>query len=176
MAPFSGLGFRVVFLASVTAILILFLLWSCSKRVGGKSEEMPTAEPQEVEPLKRPRAVLSVILACFGLMIGSGALVVLIPAMSGLAFPLIGMTLLLGGVFVAVLQGCQGREMKKAFGAGVASFSPAVVLILLATSIPWLVEKGGLMGPLLTELAHGIKSAGWSREGTALSMYVLQIP
>jgi uncharacterized ion transporter superfamily protein YfcC len=73
----------------------------------------------------------------------------IVPALSDLALPLVGVIFLIGGVGAGLLSGTGGRNVLAGLARGVVSILPAVPLILMAVSVKHIVVQGGIMDTIL---------------------------
>lgn len=72
-----------------------------------------------------------------------------IKGLSDLILPLIGLLFFLGGVLAGILSGSRLQEVLKAAWAGVLGILPAVPLILMASSIKYIVQQGAILDSIL---------------------------
>jgi uncharacterized ion transporter superfamily protein YfcC len=92
-------------------------------------------------------------LTWFGVSMGVAIVFVLVtsrsPSLSDIAFPLMALLLLIGGVGSGVLAGMKGGELVRVFSRGVLNIAPGIVLILMSMSVKHIVESSGIMDTLL---------------------------
>ena len=92
-------------------------------------------------------------LIWFGASMGAAVLFILVtsrsPGLSDVAFPLMALLLLIGGVGSGALAGMRAGQIARVFGRGVLNISPGILLILMSLSVKHIVQSGGIMDTLL---------------------------
>jgi uncharacterized ion transporter superfamily protein YfcC len=94
-----------------------------------------------------------------------------IPAMSDLAFPIMALLFLIGGVGAGLLGGMGPRGTTRAFVLGAFQILPGVVLILMALSVRHIVDQGGITDTVLYYASTVI--ADTSRVTAAFLVYLV---
>lgn len=82
------------------------------------------------------------------------------PGLSDLAFPVMALLFLAGGVGSGLLAGLPGRRVAAAFGRGAVAILPGVVLILMSLSVRYIVDLGGITDSILYRATRSIGDAG----------------
>jgi len=77
-----------------------------------------------------------------------------IPDISDLAFPLLALMFLIGGIGGGVFSGFNIGKIFKAFGRGVVNFLPGILLVLMAYSVKHIITTGMIMDTLLYRSAE----------------------
>jgi uncharacterized ion transporter superfamily protein YfcC len=77
------------------------------------------------------------------------------------------------GFSVGLVSGYQFKKVFKLFKDGLIDFSPAIILILMASSIGWLIVEGNIMATMMHFVS--LKTQGLSREMSAILMYLFQL-
>lgn len=161
---FSGAWLRIVFFVLVYTIVFLFV-----RRYARKIERSPERSLVWVEDQRIRNSVampnvhdtmsagLRRALVFFG---GSMAVAVVfiivtaqIPALSILAFPLMTILFLVGGIGAGLLSGLRRREVGHAFLRGALNMLPGVILIMMSMSVKHIVTSGGIMDSILHSIA-----------------------
>ncbi len=93
-----------------------------------------------------------------------------IPALSRYAFPAVSLFFLAAGIGSGQLAGLGLRGTLAAFGGGIANIAPAIVLVLMASSVKQIILSGGIMDTILKVAADAI--AGSSPYAAAFLVYV----
>ncbi|GAB1484712.1 hypothetical protein MASR2M78_35300 [Treponema sp.] len=161
---FSGAPLRLVFFVAVYASVTLFV-----SRYAKKIEADPTKsvcykddqairdrlssrssfnEPGSLAIKERFRALI-----WFAVCIGLAMLVVVItarmPGLSDLAFPVMALLFLVGGIGAGNIARLSGKELAQAFVKGAIDLTPGVVLILMAYSVKHVIVSGRIMDTIL---------------------------
>lgn len=163
---FSGIGLRLLAFVCIYLLLIGFLTWH-AKRIARPvtavtDEEMPTLSPK----LKLP-------LICFAVILGIGILTVLasalIPALQDYTIIIVAVAFLAAGLTATAMAGMPPSVIGKEFLRGVISILPAVLMILMASSIKYTLEEASVLDTLL-HYAIGLAS-DLPREAVVLLIY-----
>lgn len=164
---FSGAWLRVIFF--VVTYLIVFLFVSAhARRVEREPERSPVyaadsalrALVQDVPREASLSTPLRRALIWFASAMGVAVVFILvtarIPGLSDLAFPLMALLFVIGGVGSGRLSGMRWGQVGGAFQGGVVNMLPGVLLILMSMSVRHIVESGGIMDTILFRIADQI--------------------
>lgn len=113
---------------------------------------------------------LAVFLALILMVLVSGPLV---PAITDVALPLVGVLFLIGGVGAGLISGSGRGKVWQAALEGLLGIAPAIPLILMASSVKWIVVQGGIMDTILYNAAATISQA--SPFAAAVIIYFLAL-
>ena len=156
---FSGAWLRVL-----SFVLIYLLLYGFLSRYAKKIEK-PLAAVQSGAAFT-PDGKMDKGLLCFVTIMGTGMALVLssgfIPALQDYTMIIVAVMFLAAGLCASVLCGMGGREMGKHFLSGLVSMLPAVLMILMASSIRYTLEEAKVLDSILhgaVELAQRLP--GW---------------
>lgn len=141
---FSGFWYRAV--AFVLIYLLLFrFLRSHAKKI---EQPLKSAEDDFAVSKQMDRGLL-----CFGGILGTGILLVLlsgfITALQDYTMIIVAVMFLVAGIVSALASGMKGKELGKTFLSGVSSILPAVLMILMASSIKFTLEESKILDTLL---------------------------
>ena len=144
---FSGLWLRL--LAFVLIYALLFWFTRSHARAVAKSESDVTAESAAFRPdPKMGRAV-----KLFAGILGAGIVLVLcspfITALQDYTMIIVAIMFLVAGIAGARASGMTGRELGASFGSGVKSMLPAILMILMASSIKFTLEQSHVLDTIL---------------------------
>jgi uncharacterized ion transporter superfamily protein YfcC len=119
-----------------------------------KTPEMILGEATETQHLSAHQdRGLRRALTWFASCVGLAVLLVLvsgqIPALSDLAFPVMGLLFLVGGIGGGLFAGMKAGRMAKVFGKGVINMLPGVLLIMMAYSVKHIIVEGRIMDTIL---------------------------
>ena len=148
---FSGLWLRLVSFVLIYGLLMLFLLYHAKKLDRGRTQV--TVRSAVADP-KMDRGLI-----CFGVILGIGILLVL--SSGFLTFPqdytmiIVAIMFLAAGITACVVSGMPGKELGRTFGKGVISILPAILLILMASSIKFTLTEARILDTIL----HGAVAA-----------------
>lgn len=170
---FSGAWLRLLSFAAVYVVLALFLV-RYARRIDadpqaslvyrldgalraryGRDALALTAEPGvQLGPAGR-RLLVSLALIVLVLLLGP-----LVPAVSDVALPLIGVLFLIGGVGAALRSGIGRPAVQRAVWDGLVGIAPSIPLILMAASVKHIVAQGGILDTLLYRAAQAFGGTG----------------
>jgi uncharacterized ion transporter superfamily protein YfcC len=96
---------------------------------------------------------MDVALVLFAIILGSGICVVLssvfVPAIQDYTMIIVALTFLVAGVGSVMMAGMDTPALTRHFFNGVSSILPAVLMILMASSIKYTLVEGGILDTLL---------------------------
>ncbi|MBN2878013.1 MAG: YfcC family protein [Clostridia bacterium] len=158
---FSGALYRLLIFVVVYTVLFIFL-----RNYAKKTEDTAaitgnnaTAKYQEhANNKKLNRAVIwfaSMLAVLFAVLI-SGSF---IPGISDIALPLVGIVFFIGGVGAGLFSGIGAKKTFGSFLKGALEIAPAILLILMASSIKFIIAEAGVMDTILYYVAQTVKSS-----------------
>lgn len=183
LPAFSGLLFRLIFLAICYAVLYLFL-YRHAKRI----EKDPTLSPvyaEDVEGREKYGDVTSLgalknekqlflTSIVFG---GAMSLVILyiiigffVPSLASLSMVVMALLFLLGGLIGGGLSGYCGNIVRD-FIKGVGGIAPSALLILMAMSVKLIITNGSIMDTILYYVSDSI--SGMGIYGAAIMIFIV---
>ena len=143
---FSGVWLRLASFVLIYALLFVFL------RRRAKKVEKPLAAAKEgnqfVSDRKMDRALLYFVVI-FGLGIITILCSAFIPTLQDLTMIIVAITFLIAGIVSTLAAGMGGKGLGKAFWNGLVSILPAVLMILMASSIKFTLEQAHVLDTLL---------------------------
>ena len=143
---FSGVWLRLVSFLAIYTLLILFL------RIHAKKIEKPLSAVETGLHFTLD-ARMDRSLVCFCTILGSGIALVLcsgfIKALQDYPMIIVAVTFLAAGITATLVSGMSGRELGKTFLQGLVSICPAVLMILMASSIKYTLEEAKILDTLL---------------------------
>lgn len=162
----TGVGYRLVVFAAMYALLSTFLVWYAKK-----IEKEPAKSPTFEEDRKKARSfdvngtivyqnesmifkayvTMFVVFLCF--VVGISVLDLVSP-ISLPTIPFMALTFLVGGLTAGYLVTKDFKFTLRKFGAGMLSVAPAVVLIMMAASVKFIIVQGRVMDTILYYLAE----------------------
>ncbi|MCL2181430.1 MAG: AbgT family transporter [Treponema sp.] len=80
-----------------------------------------------------------------------------IPGLSNLAFPMMTVFFLIGGIGGGFFSGFNFAQICKSFGKGVVSFIPGVILVMMAYSVKHIITEGMIMDTILYQASELIR-------------------
>lgn len=172
---FSGAWLRILFFIAVYGVFAVFLT-RYARRIERDRVPLPGVGI-DLDVLVREHTLPRRALIWFGVFMGLIVLALiggpLLPALSDIALPLVGLLFLIGSVGAARLAGLRGRALWSALGQGAGGIAPGIPLILMAASVKHIVASGGIMDTLLHTASTAF--AGASPLMAALFVYVLAL-
>ncbi|MBQ4435493.1 MAG: hypothetical protein IJK86_02060 [Lachnospiraceae bacterium] len=158
----SGILFRCLVFAVMFGLDAAFLLRHL-KRIERDPRRSPTFEaderrraelqelPKEAESRRLTACTLGLLFAAFAVTI----LFSLSDALRGYTVPAVAGVYLIGILLFGVLSGYRPGPTFRSFGQGIVSALPAILFILLASSVKYILTEGHV----LATIAHGINGA-----------------
>ena len=183
---FSGVGLRVVIFVVIYGIFVAFLSayarkidrdpahpWCMGKtRPSGQNIQ---AVEDDVFHRRNPRQNRA--MTFFGLFLLLILVVMLagpfVPAISDYALPIVGILFLVGGLGAGFLSGAGGKVVWRGLVEGLGGLAPSVPLILMAASIRYIIDSGGVTDTILHAAAEPFSNLG--AFPAALVVYVLAL-
>ena len=143
---FSGMGFR--FFAFILIYgLLLYFVYKYAKRI----EQPFCIEKNDkafVEDRKMDRG-----LVCFCGILGTGVILifssVFVTVLQDYTMIIVAVMFLLAGIFATGIAGMKGKELGTSFWQGLAGVFPAVIMILMASSIKYTLEEAKILDTIL---------------------------
>ena len=143
---FSGIWLRAVSFALIYLLLLVFVLGHAKKVA--QSVEIETARAEFLPDGKMDKG-----LYCFTAILGLGILLVLssavITTLQDYTMIVVAVMFLVAGTAAVLLAGMTARRMLTAFANGLISILPAVFMILLASSIKYIMVEANILGTVL---------------------------
>ena len=164
--------FSGVWLRAVSFVLIYALLW-VFVRSHAKKVEKPI--PAEVVNSFKPDAKLDRGLKTFGIIIAIGLVTVLssgfITFLQDFTLYIVALMFLVAGIAAPLVTGMSGKELGKSFLKGFVSFLPAVLMILMASSIKYTLETACVLDTAL----HGAVTMASTMPKWAVILFIYAI-
>jgi len=143
---FSGIWLRAVSFVVIYIVLLLFI------RRHAKKVERPldaaSISQDYVRDVKMDKG-----LKLFGGILGAGILVVLssvfVTALQDYTMIIVAVTFLVAGIIAVLVAGMAGKELGVTFWNGLTSIFPAVLMILMASSIKYTLVEANILDTLL---------------------------
>lgn len=141
---FSGIWLRLLSFVLIYGLLLFFLL-----RYAKKIEKPSVSCGKEFEPCAKMERGLK----CFLIILGIGITAVLcsgfITALQDYTMIIVAVMFLAAGISATLLSGMQGKTLAKNFGSGIISILPAVLMILMASSIRYTLQEANVLDTML---------------------------
>ena len=180
---FSGAFPRILLFIVGYGILALFLT-SYAKKIDKNPEKSPVFKEDMVEKHRlgsfevdesndpRMRQAIIFLIIFFSLILAVLVASPFIPFLSEYALPITGLLFVIGGVGAGLLAGA-GKATWRAAWDGFLGIAPAVPLLLMAASVRYIVQMGGILDTLL----HSASSvtANLTPFSAALAIYGLTL-
>ncbi len=142
---FSGAWLRAVSFAVIYVLLWLFV------RGYAKHVEKPLAAQMNTDFVRDIQMDRGLI--CFASILGGGMALVLcsafIPALQGVTMIIVAVVFLAAGVASTLAAGMAGKQLAKTSWDGIVGIFPAVLMILMASSIKFTLEEAKVLDTLL---------------------------
>ncbi len=177
---FSAIWLRLVTYVILYGMLLLFLI-PYARRVERDPARSLAYDPDAAARFLAMRAEFSKdrrfdrALMVFAGVLGFGVLLILsssvLPPLQDLIMPVIALIFLVAGTAASLLTGMGTRAFFRAFGQGVTSILPAVLLILMASSIKYMLVTAKILDTILYSVVKLAEGAG--RGMVALLIYWL---
>ena len=143
---FSGVWLRLISFA-----LIYLLLWGFLCLYAKKIERPLNTERTDTKFLAEP--AMDRGLSCFVIILGIGIAAILcsgfIKALQDYTMIIVAVMFLVAGITATLVSGMKDRELGKTALSGVVSMLPAVLMILMASSIRYTLEEANILDTIL---------------------------
>jgi len=143
---FSGAGMRILAFVLIYALLLTFI------RLYAKKIEKPLSDVQRLGDFIGDPA-MDRGLKLFAGILGAGILIILcsgfIPAIQDYTMIIVAVMFLAAGIVSCIAAGMKGKALAKTSFDGVKSIFPAVIMILMASSIKYTMEEAKILDTLL---------------------------
>lgn len=151
---FSGLWYRLICFVLIYVLLLLFLTSHAKKTETNDIEE--SRHKAFSKDAKMDKA-----LTCFASVLGIGILAVIssgfITALQDYTMIIVAVMFLVAGVLSVLISGVGASFLFKSFGAGMIDICPAILLILMASSVKYTLTEAKILD---TILHYAVESAG----------------
>lgn len=165
---FSGVWLRFLSFVLIYPLLLTFL------RRRAKRVERPIAEKAEGEGFVK-NVKLARGITCFAVILGAGVVCVLSSAfftfLQDYTMIIIAVMFLVGGVTASLVAGMSLRELGRTFVDGVVSILPAVIMIMMASSIKYTLTEAKTLDTLL----HGAVLVAGNLPRAAVILFIYLI-
>lgn len=170
---FSGSWLRILFFLVAYAVVTLFVVGH-ARRVEKNPRLSPTwAEDEALRTQRTARsgaaesetdgqgtgAAMVWFASCVGVALAVVFVTTRFPGLSDLAFPVMGLLFLLGGLGGGRFAGMGWRRLGLAFALGCRNLIPGIVLILMAYSVKHVIVSAGIMDTILYHTAQAISGS-----------------
>ena len=146
---FSGLWLRVVSFILIYILLYLFI-WFHAKKV--ETDLVMDHMKKDFKQNKR----MEHALLCFGSILGIGILLVLcsgfITILQDYNMIIVAVMFLVGGIAATLVSGMKIKDLGITFLNGLVSVLPAVVMILMASSIKYILVEANILDTILNAM------------------------
>ena len=143
---FSGVWMRLVSFSLIYLLLLAFL------RLYAKRIERPLDLDKRGTEFKNDRK-MNRGLICFAGIMGVGIAFILcsgfVPALQDYTMIIVAVMFLAAGISSTLVSGMSGKELGKTAISGVLSMLPAVLMILMASSIRYTLEEANILDTIL---------------------------
>lgn len=172
---YSGYAYRVIIFLVYYSIVFLFLYRYARKvektpekslvygedahlrekyrDVTSVQQMLSQKTPEEYQRTRKAGIAFTVfVLLILALIMAASVL----PVLSDLSLPLIGILLLVGGLVAASIAAIPLKVRLRIIARAAAGIAPGIVLILMAMSVKFIISKGGIMDTILYYTANTI--------------------
>ena len=181
---FSGLALRIPFFCLTTVTVALYLLYYTRKIEKDPGKSFSAAFDEKIRNRiaaadagadlpESPKGAVVWMGLCFALIAAVVLSGPVVPAVQDLAFPLIALIFLAMGLGVGLTAGGGVKRAFAHFFRGLADFSPAIVLILMAAAVGYLIEVGNVLDTILFTISNLTREMG--KQAAVLLIYVFQM-
>lgn len=143
---FSGAWLRIVSFILIYALLLAFL-YRHAKRV-----EQPLNAVRK-DAVFTADSKMDKALCCFAGILGTGIVIIFcsafITALQDYTMIIVALMFLMAGIVSTLASGMTGRQLWRAFREGLVSIFPAVIMILMASSIRYTLEEAKVLDTIL---------------------------
>lgn len=163
---FSGAGYRAIGFVLIYALLMGFLYITSKKNIKNNK----TTKREFIREERKDTALL-----VFAAIMGTGLLIVLVSPflvfLQDYTMIIIALMFLFAGISAVLITGTPAKELSKQFLQGAINISPSILLILMASSIRYIMEESGLIYVML----DACSSAAFSMNKVQLIIFIYLI-
>jgi uncharacterized ion transporter superfamily protein YfcC len=174
---FSGSLLRIVFFLTVYGLLTFFVIRHAKKVEADPAKSLCFKEDEALRQTMRNRnrsreqggggekitgrqwKALVWFVSCIALAMLLVISTARIPGLSNLAFPVMTLLFLAGGIGGGRFAGFGGRTIARSFGKGALNILPGIVLVLMAYSVKHIITTGLIMDTILYGAAELIRQS-----------------
>lgn len=146
LPTFSGIGFRFI------GFILIYILLFCFVRHYAKKIEKPI-EGNALSSNFEPNKKMDKGLIAFGIILGAGILCVLssvfITFLQDYTMIIVAVMFLAAGIVSVLIAGLGGKQLGLTFFHGLVSILPAVLMILMASSIKYTLDEANILDTIL---------------------------
>ena len=180
ISPLNGVWFRLIIFAIMYGFILLYVFHHI-RRIEKKPESSPTYELDSQkrsqinneEEIKNERKVFNAALIYFATFLGAIIISTSIEAIRGYTVVILIVLLLIGGFVVGKILEKDFKKILKSFASGVVSALPAIALVLLASSIKYILEEGNIIATIAYSISQMIE--GRNIYMVAIMLYLIII-
>lgn len=169
---FSGVWLRLLSFVCIYGLLFGFVFLH-AKRFSGSVDNAAATVYRPGSVLKDPKMDRG--LRVFAILLGIGIALVLssgfLPALRDYTMIIVAVMFLVAGVAATLTAGMSRKDLRSSFVRGVAAVSPSVLMILMASSIKYIMVEGHILDTLLHQFVQAAGSL--SRAGLVLFIYLI---
>jgi uncharacterized ion transporter superfamily protein YfcC len=144
LPAFSGSFYRIFIFLVIYLFTFLFV-----RRYAKKVDTNIVSDIRVFDQkMADPRAV-RFFLAVMSIMLATVLASPFVPFIQGIVLPLIGLFFLIASFGSNLIMGIKTKDIMKNWLNGAKAMSPGIVLILLATSVKYIIVSGGIMDTIL---------------------------
>ena len=172
---FSGFPYRLLIFFIVYLILILFLFIKIRKKPLLTMEkldyEMFNNSLNKSKKILKPSVVffiiMIIIMFCFIFS------TIFIESISGLSLPFIAIVFIIISIGTSIIERIPFKKAINVAFKGFIGIAPAILLILLAMGVNYIIKKGNIIDTILYYASINMKKAG--KSGTSLWIYFITL-
>ena len=165
---FSGAGYRMLCFLIIYAVLTLFI--QIYARRHAKAAEGQLAEP-EVSDRQGAKRALIVFVAILGSLFLWVAVTSVVRSLADYTMPALAILFLAGGIIAGAASKMGGKKILKSLLDGLAGVAPGVLLILMASSVKFIMSQSDVMDTMLYAAHNAMDGLGPG--ASSLSTYLL---
>ena len=166
---FSGMWYRGVCFVLIYLLLLGFV-YLHARRIAKARTAAPVPEMEEEE---NPKMDLGV--RCFGIILGVGIGIIIlsgfIPVLADYSMIILCLTFIAAGVSSTLASGMGLKHLGRSFLRGAAAIAPSILLVLMASSIRYIMEEGHILDSIL----HLALQAGSGMSPSLLILFIYLI-
>lgn len=172
----SGIWFRVIMFAVFYVLTSLYLMYKAKQSEKANANEVDNIadfQASNDEEAKADKRKAKMIFILFGVVLAVIILSVAVPFLEklGISMILMAVAFIIGTFVVGSLLLGSFKKMIKAFGKGVLNIAPSIAIIMLAFSVKYIAECGGILHTIFYYFNNLISST--SPYVAVLLMYAL---
>lgn len=177
-SPMTNIWYRVVIFLLMYGLL-LFYIFNHMKKITNNPEKSPTYNvdlkkkdiTKEDIVIKNEELIAKTYIIMLSLILGCIIVITSIPTLRSYTVVFLSILFLISGIVSGRIINCNFKDTLKSFGKGIIAALPTILLVLMASSIKYILEEGMIIATIASSISKLI--AGKNIFLVALIIYAI---